>query len=338
MTRAPFVTGKSEAAFQRTTEIYDTTIGWRFINPVLKAQYGVDSMPETGENVAQEFQVTREEQDAFALRSQERAARAQADGTFGEPHRADRDPGPEGPGAGRPRRAPARRHDAGTLVEAEADRTPGRDGHGRQRLRRQRRRRRPDPRLRRRRRSRHGLTPLARVLGLASAGVPPRIMGIGPVPAVGKLVERLGVKVSDVFEVIELNEAFASQAVACLRQLGVADDAEHVNPNGGAIALGHPLGMSGDPHRRRCRARALAPRRQASASPPCASASGRASRSRSSGSDPALPGRRRQGRGYWIFGGWLMSKPGRPGRPPPGESRPGIWSWSSFCCTAFGSI
>jgi 3-oxoadipyl-CoA thiolase len=243
MTRAPFVTAKSEAAFQRTTETYDTTIGWRFVNPVLKAQYGVDAMPETGENVAQEFQVTREAQDAFALRSQERAARAQADGTFASrivpieiadrkgPVRVDKDEHPRAdttldtlaklkpivrPGgtvtAGN---ASGVNDGAAALILASATAT-----------------------------ERHGLTPLARVLGLASAGVPPRIMGIGPVPAVGKLVERLGVKVSE-FSVIELNEAFASQAVACLRQLGVAEDAEHVNPNGGAIALGHPLGMSG---------------------------------------------------------------------------------------------
>ncbi|MFL5220951.1 MAG: 3-oxoadipyl-CoA thiolase, partial [Microvirga sp.] len=243
MTRAPFVTGKSEAAFQRTTETYDTTIGWRFINPVLKAQYGVDAMPETGENVAQEFQVTREAQDAFALRSQERAARAQADGTFASrivpieipdrkgPVRVDKDEHPRADttldtlaklkpivragGTVTAGNASGVNDGAAALILASAKAA-----------------------------ERHGLTPLARVLGLASAGVPPRIMGIGPVPAVGKLVERLGVKVS-AFSVIELNEAFASQAIACLRQLGVAEDAEHVNPNGGAIALGHPLGMSG---------------------------------------------------------------------------------------------
>jgi 3-oxoadipyl-CoA thiolase len=243
MTRAPFVTGKSEAAFQRTTETYDTTIGWRFINPVLKAQYGVDAMPETGENVAQEFQVTREAQDAFALRSQERAARAQADGTFASrivpieipdrkgPVRVDKD---EHPRADTTLDTLARLK---PIVRAGGTVTAGNasgvnDGAAALIL------------ASAKAAERHGLTPLARVLGLASAGVPPRIMGIGPVPAVGKLVERLGVKVSE-FSVIELNEAFASQAVACLRQLGVAEDAEHVNPNGGAIALGHPLGMSG---------------------------------------------------------------------------------------------
>ncbi|MFL5115208.1 MAG: 3-oxoadipyl-CoA thiolase [Microvirga sp.] len=243
MTRAPFVTGKSEAAFQRTTETYDTTIGWRFINPVLKAQYGVDAMPETGENVAQEFQVTREAQDAFALRSQERAARAQADGTFANrivpieiadrkgPVRVDKD---EHPRADTTLDTLARLK---PIVRAGGTVTAGNasgvnDGAAALIL------------ASAKAAERHGLTPLARVLGLASAGVPPRIMGIGPVPAVGKLVERLGVKVAE-FSVIELNEAFASQAVACLRQLGVAEDAEHVNPNGGAIALGHPLGMSG---------------------------------------------------------------------------------------------
>ncbi|MFL5230931.1 MAG: 3-oxoadipyl-CoA thiolase [Microvirga sp.] len=243
MTRAPFVTGKSEAAFQRTTETYDTTIGWRFINPVLKAQYGVDAMPETGENVAQEFQVTREAQDAFALRSQERAARAQADGTFASrivpieipdrkgPVRVDKD---EHPRADTTLDTLARLK---PIVRAGGTVTAGNasgvnDGAAALIL------------ASAKAAERHGLTPLARVLGLASAGVPPRIMGIGPVPAVGKLVERLGVKVS-AFSVIELNEAFASQAVACLRQLGVTEDAEHVNPNGGAIALGHPLGMSG---------------------------------------------------------------------------------------------
>ncbi|HKG85562.1 MAG TPA: 3-oxoadipyl-CoA thiolase [Beijerinckiaceae bacterium] len=243
MTRAPFVTGKSEAAFQRTTETFDTTIGWRFINPVLKAQYGVDAMPETGENVAQEFQVTREAQDAFALRSQERAARAQADGTFASrivpieipdrkgPVRVDKDEHPRADTTldTLARLKPIVRQD-GTVTAGNASGVN--DGAAALIL------------ASAKAAERHGLTPLARVLGLASAGVPPRIMGIGPVPAVGKLVERLGVKVAE-FSVIELNEAFASQAVACLRQLGVAEDAEHVNPNGGAIALGHPLGMSG---------------------------------------------------------------------------------------------
>jgi 3-oxoadipyl-CoA thiolase len=243
MTRAPFVMGKSEAAFQRTTEVYDTTIGWRFINPLLKAQYGVDSMPETGENVAQEFQVTRDDQDAFALRSQQRAARAQGEGVFDGrivpieipdrkgTARVDKDEHPRADttlealsklkpivrqgGTVTAGNASGVNDGAAALILASADAA-----------------------------EKHGLKPLARVLGLASAGVPPRIMGMGPVPAVGKLMERLRVKAGD-FEAIELNEAFASQALACLRQLGIPDDAEHVNPNGGAIALGHPLGMSG---------------------------------------------------------------------------------------------
>ncbi|HEX8665375.1 MAG TPA: 3-oxoadipyl-CoA thiolase, partial [Beijerinckiaceae bacterium] len=243
MTRAPFVMGKSEAPFQRTAEVYDTTIGWRFINPLMKAQYGVDSMPETGENVAEEFQVTREAQDAFALRSQQRAARAQAEGAFDG--RVVPIEIPDRKGAIRVERDEHPRADTtletlaklkpivrerGTVTAGNASGVN--DGAAALIL------------ASREAAERHGLTPIARVLGLASAGVPPRIMGIGPVPAVGKLVERLGVKVSD-FDVIELNEAFASQALACLRQLGVADDAGHVNPNGGAIALGHPLGMSG---------------------------------------------------------------------------------------------
>jgi 3-oxoadipyl-CoA thiolase len=243
MTRAPFVMGKSEAPFQRTTEVYDTTIGWRFINPLLKAQYGVDSMPETGENVAGEFQVTRDDQDAFAVRSQQRAGRAQAAGVFDTrivpieiPERkgtvrVDKD---EHPRADTTLEALAKLkpivRQGGTVTAGNASGVN--DGAAALIL------------ASAEAAEKHGLKPFARVLGLASAGVPPRIMGIGPVPAVGRLAERLGVKVSD-FEVIELNEAFASQALACLRQLGVPDDAEHVNPNGGAIALGHPLGMSG---------------------------------------------------------------------------------------------
>jgi 3-oxoadipyl-CoA thiolase len=243
MSRAPLVMGKAETAFQRTTEIHDTTIGWRFINPLMKAQYGVDSMPETGENVAEEFQVSRADQDAFALRSQQRTARAIADGTFAErmvaveiPGRkgtmvidADEHPRPdttlEALAALKPIVRPGGTVTAGNasgvndgaaaLVLASAEAA-----------------------------EKHGLTPLARVLGMASAGVPPRVMGIGPVPATEKLMERLGLKLTEL-DLIELNEAFASQALACLRQLGIADDATHVNPNGGAIALGHPLGMSG---------------------------------------------------------------------------------------------
>ena len=244
MTRAPFVMGKAAEAFQRSSEVYDTTIGWRFVNPLMKQQYGVDSMPETGENVAEEFQVARKDQDAFAHRSQQRAGQAMASGFFAEeivpveapggkagPIAVDKDehPRPEttleqlaklktfvrSPGTLTAGNASGVNDGAAALILASEDAV-----------------------------KRHGLTPRARVLGMASAAVPPRIMGIGPVPSTRKLMERLALKIGD-FDVIELNEAFASQALACMRQLGIADDAEHVNPHGGAIALGHPLGMSG---------------------------------------------------------------------------------------------
>jgi 3-oxoadipyl-CoA thiolase len=244
MTRAPFVMGKAGEAFSRSAEIYDTTLGWRFINPLLKAQYGVDSMAETGENVAEEFQVTRAEQDAFALRSQQRAAKANASGYFAEEIVAvaapggkagpivvekDEHPRPDttfetlqklmpivrNPGTITAGNSSGINDGAAAIILASEDATKA-----------------------------HGLTPRARVLGMASAAVPPRIMGIGPVPSTRKLMERLGLKISD-FDLIEINEAFASQGLACLRQLGIADDAAHVNPHGGAIALGHPLGMSG---------------------------------------------------------------------------------------------
>ena len=243
MTRAPFVIGKATAPFQRTSETYDTTIGWRFINPVMKAQYGVDSMPDTAENVAVEFQVGRADQDAFALRSQARAARAEADGVLaagivpveipgrnGEVVRVDRDEHlrPETTAESLAKLKPIRA--GGTVTAGNASGVN--DGAAAVILA-------SEAAV-----ERHGLTPRARVLGLASAGVPPRIMGIGPVPATAKLTERLGRRIGD-FDFIELNEAFASQVLACLRQLGVPDDAEHVNPNGGGIALGHPLGMSG---------------------------------------------------------------------------------------------
>ncbi|CAA9357654.1 MAG: Acetyl-CoA acetyltransferase @ 3-oxoadipyl-CoA thiolase [uncultured Microvirga sp.] len=243
MTRAPFVMGKAEAAFQRTAEVHDTTIGWRFVNPVLKAQYGIDSMPETAENVAEEFQVTRGDQDAFALRSQERAVRAQEDGTLAAqivaveipdrkaPTRVEKD---EHPRADTTLEALAKlkpiARQGGTVTAGNASGVN--DGAAAIIL------------ASAGAVEKFGLTPKARVLGLASAGVPPRIMGIGPVPAVGKLLERLGLKAAD-FDVVELNEAFAAQVLACLRQLGIPDDAQHVNPNGGGIALGHPLGMSG---------------------------------------------------------------------------------------------
>ncbi|MGB8528143.1 MAG: 3-oxoadipyl-CoA thiolase [Rhodoplanes sp.] len=244
MTRAPFVMGKAAEAFQRTNEVFDTTIGWRFVNPVIKAQYGIDSMPETAENVAEEFQIARKDQDAYALRSQQRAGKAIASGFFAAeivpveapggkagPIRIDKDEHPRpdttldqlaklktpfrSPGTVTAGNASGVNDGAAAMIIASEQAV-----------------------------NRLGLTPRARILGIASAGVPPRIMGIGPVPATRKLMERLKLRISD-FDVIELNEAFAAQSLACLRQLGLADDAEHVNPNGGAIALGHPLGMSG---------------------------------------------------------------------------------------------
>jgi 3-oxoadipyl-CoA thiolase len=242
MTRAPLVMGKAAEAWQRSVDIFDTTIGWRFINPLMKQQYGVDSMPETGENVAEDFQITREAQDAFALRSQQRAARAQVDGYFaGEitpvtipgkvPVVVDRDEHPRSdttmetliklknfvrnPGTVTAGNASGVNDGAAAMIVASAAAV-----------------------------KQFNLTPMARVLGLASAGVPPRIMGIGPVPAVQKLMERTGLRLSQI-DAMELNEAFASQGIASLRQLGLAEDADFVNANGGAIALGHPLGMSG---------------------------------------------------------------------------------------------
>ena len=244
MTRAPFVMGKAAEAFSRSSEIYDTTIGWRFINPLMKAQYGVDAMPETGENVAEEFQVSRADQDAMAIRSQQRAGAAIASGYFAEeivpiqvpggkagPITVDKDehPRPETTLEGLAKLKPIVRN-PGTVTAGNASGVN--DGAAAMILA-------SEAAVKK-----HGLTPRAKLLGLASAAVPPRIMGIGPVPATRKLVERLGIKVSD-FDLIELNEAFASQGIACLRQLGVKEDADFVNPHGGAIALGHPLGMSG---------------------------------------------------------------------------------------------
>jgi 3-oxoadipyl-CoA thiolase len=244
MTRAPFVMGKAAEAFSRSAEIFDTTIGWRFINPLMKQQYGVDAMPETGENVAEEFQVSRADQDAFAIRSQQRAGAAIAAGYFAEeitpisvpggkagPITVDRDehPRPETTLEGLAKLKPIVRN-PGTVTAGNASGVN--DGAAAMILA-------SEEAVKK-----HGLTPRARILGLASAAVPPRIMGIGPVPATRKLMERLGLKISD-FDLIELNEAFASQGIACLRQLGVKEDADFVNPHGGAIALGHPLGMSG---------------------------------------------------------------------------------------------
>jgi 3-oxoadipyl-CoA thiolase len=243
MSRAPFVMGKADSAFSRSAEIYDTTIGWRFINPLMKEQYGVDSMPETGENVAEEFGVSREDQDAFALRSQQRAALAQSRGFFGEEIvpveiaekkssitvGCDEHPRPDTTLEALARLRPAFRT-PGTVTAGNASGVN--DGAAALIVA-------SEEAVKR-----HGLTPRARFLGMSAAGVPPRVMGIGPVPATQKLLAKLGLSVGD-FDAVELNEAFASQALACLRQLGIADDAPHVNPNGGAIALGHPLGMSG---------------------------------------------------------------------------------------------
>jgi len=243
MTRAPFVMPKATTAFSRAAEIHDTTIGWRFVNPVLKRQYGIDSMPETAENVAERFKISREDQDAFALRSQMRTVAAQTSGAFeaeitpvvipqrkGEAVTVSKDEHPRATSLEKLAALPTPFRQGGTvtagnasgvndgaaaLIVASADAV-----------------------------KRFGLTPLARVTGMATAGVEPAIMGIGPVPASRKLMDRLGLSIAD-FDRIELNEAFAAQALACLRELGLPDDAAHVNPNGGGIALGHPLGMSG---------------------------------------------------------------------------------------------
>jgi 3-oxoadipyl-CoA thiolase len=244
MSRAPFVMGKAGEAFSRTAELHDTTIGWRFINPLMKQQYGVDQMPETAENVAEEFQVARKDQDAFAWRSQQRTAKALAADFFvaeiapvevpggkAGPIVVSKDehPRPETTLEGLAKLRPFVRN-PGTITAGNASGVN--DGAAAMIIASEAAAK------------AHGLTPYARILGMAAAGVPPRVMGIGPVPSTRKLMERLGLKITD-FDWIELNEAFASQALACLRQLGLPDDAEHVNPNGGAIALGHPLGMSG---------------------------------------------------------------------------------------------
>jgi 3-oxoadipyl-CoA thiolase len=244
MTRAPLVMGKAETAFQRSAELQDTTIGWRFINPLMKQQYGVDAMPETAENVAEDYQVARKDQDAFAFRTQQRCAKAQAAAYFaGEiepvivpggkagPITVDKDehPRPDTTLEGLAKLKPFARS-PGTVTAGNASGVN--DGAAAVLIASEAAAK------------KHGLTPIARITGMAAAGVPPRVMGIGPVPSTQKLMARYGLKIGD-FDVIELNEAFASQALACMRQLGLPDDAEQVNPNGGAIALGHPLGMSG---------------------------------------------------------------------------------------------
>jgi acetyl-CoA acyltransferase len=244
MSRAPFVMPKAETAFSRHAEIHDTTIGWRFVNPLMKKQYGIDSMPETGENVAEEFSVSRADQDAFAVRSQNKAVAAQENGRLGEeitevniaqrkgdPVVVSRD---EHPRAGTTLEAlaklPTPFRQGGTVTAGNASGVN--DGAAALIVASEAAAR------------KYGLTPIARILGGAAAGIAPRIMGMGPVPATKKLCARLGITPRD-FDVIELNEAFASQGIAVLRELGIAEDAEHVNPNGGAIAFGHPLGMSG---------------------------------------------------------------------------------------------
>ncbi|AJC15055.1 3-oxoadipyl-CoA thiolase [Pandoraea sputorum] len=243
MTRAPFVMGKADSAFSRQAAIFDTTIGWRFINPLMKAQYGVDSMPETAENVADDFKINREDQDRFALRSQEKAARAQADGTLaqeitpvsiaqkkGDAIVVEHDEHPRATSMEALGKLKGVVRPDGTVTAGNASGVN--DGSCALLLASE-----SAAKL-------HGLTPRARVLGMATAGVAPRIMGIGPAPATVKLLKQLNMTL-DQFDVIELNEAFASQGLAVLRQLGLADDDARVNPNGGAIALGHPLGASG---------------------------------------------------------------------------------------------
>ena len=243
MSRAPYVVSKPDAAFARGQQMFDTTIGWRLVNPLMKQQYGIDSMPETGENVAAEFNVSRADQDAFALRSQQRALRAQSDGTLAAeitplsmPARkggaivVDRDEHPRETSLEALAKLPTPFRAGGTVTAGNASGVN--DGACALLIASENAV------------SRFGLTPRARVLGAAVAGVEPRIMGIGPAPATQKLLARLGIALGKI-DVIELNEAFASQALAVLRQLGLPDDAANVNPNGGAIALGHPLGMSG---------------------------------------------------------------------------------------------
>ncbi|MFI6228141.1 3-oxoadipyl-CoA thiolase [Micromonospora echinospora] len=243
MSRAPFVMPKATTPYSRTAEVYDTTIGWRLVNPLMEKQWGIDSMPETAENVAAEFGVDRAEQDAFAFRSQQRAAKAQANGRLAEEivpvtvpegrrgtRLVDTDEHPRETSLEKLAALPTPFRAGGTVTAGNSSGVN--DGAvallvaGEAAV------------------ARYGLTPLARVVGAAAAGVPPRTMGIGPVPATHRLLDRLGLRLTDV-DVIELNEAFAAQSVAVLRELGLPVDAEHVNPNGGAIALGHPLGASG---------------------------------------------------------------------------------------------
>ena len=244
MSRAPFVMGKAIAPFQRQAEMFDTTIGWRFVNPLMQQQFGTDSMPETAENVAELLNVSREDQDAFAYRSQQRTAKAQRDGILAQEIVPVQIIGKKGAVSAvredeHPRaettleqlaqlKTPFRKNGVVTAGNASGvnDGAAAMIVASEQHIKA------------------HGLTPRARIVAMATAGVEPKFMGLGPVPAVRKVLERAGLNINDM-DVIELNEAFAAQALGVMRQLGLADDAEHVNPNGGAIALGHPLGMSG---------------------------------------------------------------------------------------------
>jgi len=244
MTRAPFVMPKAETAFSRNNAVYDTTIGWRFVNPKMKSQYGVESMPETGDNVATDYDISREDQDAFAKRSQDRWEAADKAGVFadeitpvsipqrkGDPIVFDRDEHPR-PGTTIEALTKLRPINGPDLTVTAGNASGVNDGAAAMLMASEAAA------------SQHGLTPIARVVGISAAGVEPRVMGIGPVPASQKVLARAGLTI-DQMDVIELNEAFASQGIATLRALGVADDAPHVNANGGAIAIGHPLGMSG---------------------------------------------------------------------------------------------
>lgn len=243
MSRAPYVMGKADAAFARGQSLEDTTIGWRFINPLMKTQYGVESMPETAENVAEQYCVSRLDQDLFALRSQQKAADAQKRGVFAEeisavtiPRRkqdslvVDTDEHPRETTLDKLTSLPTPFRDGGSITAGNASGVN--DGAAAMLIA-------SGSAV-----ATHGLLPMARVVGMATAGVEPRIMGMGPVPATRRLLKRQGLSMSSI-DVIELNEAFAAQGLACLRELGISDDDPRVNPNGGAIALGHPLGMSG---------------------------------------------------------------------------------------------
>ncbi|MFN4278474.1 MAG: 3-oxoadipyl-CoA thiolase [Ferrovibrio sp.] len=243
MSRAPFVMAKAENAFSRTVEIHDTTIGWRFVNKLMKQKYGVDSMPETAENVAEQFHISRADQDAFALRSQQRALNAIKLGLFeaeitpvtipsrkGDPVVVDRDEHPRDTSIEALAKLPTPFRQGGTVTAGNASGVN--DGAAALIIASEAAAK------------KHGLTPRGRIIATAAAGVPPRIMGIGPVPATEKVLAKAGLSIRDM-DVIELNEAFAAQALAVLRELKVPDDATYVNPNGGAIAIGHPLGMSG---------------------------------------------------------------------------------------------